>query len=59
MAEISNKTKEHLDNLVEAIDSKMDRKLDEREVSWKKNQFRSSGNSMGLSKILNKTLCHL
>ena len=56
MAEISNKTKEHLDNLVEAIDSKMDRKLDEREVSWKKNQFKSSGKSMGLSKTLNKEL---
>ena len=56
MAEISNKTKEHLDNLVEAIDSKMDRKLDEREVSWKKNQFNLSGKSMGLSKTLNREL---
>jgi len=64
--EISNEAKKQLDNIVGAIDDKMDRKLDEREVSWKKhNLFKSgtSGNSLyntlkkekqGLIDVVNK-----
>ena len=56
MAELSNSTKQHLDNIVDAIDDKIEKKLDERDINSQKDRFRSYGKSLGLSKTLNKEL---